>query len=1033
MYVDLQRTHWIRNNVEEAEHIYNAAGEIFNVMKQSSYFKREELNFISTNELDPMSLIMPGNPRTRQPAVAEADESAASKKKKGKKAGGGKSDASSLLVVALKRLLPVGLNLFAGKEQELVQHCKDKFLSNCEEEEILEFCKNQITLPNKYDPSDSLCWQHHLYSTLGSKQVVSAEDMKPEELELLVNRIVSMGKVLFGLHIIDHPSIAGGKGSEPKVVSIQRKRAVIACFRQTSLHSLPKHAAINLFLRTYRDLWLNAENSGQEVIIDHLTMTFEEAEMKKSEPEEEAKPADQLSQLIHMFSQGAIMERAGELPDDDLYMAYADIMARSCGGGGGDEEGGEEEEGEGPTLAEQEIENMKLEFNQGRLAERGVAEMVLNNITASKGVAGDMVDKTLCLGTSILEGGNLDIQTMMLDNLKEKREAGFFISVSGLLASASVLNLDAFERNTKAEGLGVGPDGPAGEKNMHDAEFTTSLLRFLQLTSEGHNNDWQNYLRNQPGNPTIVNLVICIVDYLLRLQESIMDFYWYYSRKELIDPAGQANFFTAIGVASQVFNTITEIIQGPCVGNQQALAMSRLWDAVGGFLFLFAHLQEKLSKNASQVDLLKEILNLQADMVVMLLSMLEGNVLNGTIGKQMVDTLVESTSNVELILNYFKLFLSLPSEEDMDENGDGTITPREMRDRLEATKNYSKEEIDFLLACTEEDHEGKIDYASFKETYYEPSKAIGFNMAVLLTNLSEHMTNDPRLAKFLETAASVLNFFEAFLGRIEIKTADKVERVYFEIDEANIEEWEKPQIRESKNAFFHTCISEGEGERMEQFVDFCEDAIFEMQISTSLSAGDDEVKKEKAAPVMPGDDEPRGIIEPLKENIALGMEHTVTGIKMLSPANISAGIAKVQTMTTLEKVLGLCTVLFYIVYGIGLATLWVNTKVFGTVLHLMRGKAKEEPVKEEEEASVTTKKVKPAEEAEIDPLAVVAAQDPSSAFASSLGVSENLEQIAKEKAEKEELAAQVEAAMVAAEEAKKKKAPVVDRKWEVIS
>ena len=654
-YVDLQRTHWIRNNVEEAEQIYNAAGEIFNIMKESSYFKREELNFISTNEIDPMSLIMPGNPRTRQPVAAENDQSsAAAKKKKGKKAGGGKSDASSLLVVALKRLLPVGLNLFAGKEQELVQHCKDKFLSSCEEEDILEFCKNQITLPNKYDPSDELCWQHHLYSTLGSKSAAAADSMKPEELELLVNRIVSMGKVLYGLHIIDHPSVAGGKGSEPKVVSIQRKRAVIACFRQTSLHSLPKHAAINLFLRTYRDLWLNDENSGQEVIIDHLTMTFEEAEMKKSEPEEEAKPADQLSQLIHMFSQGAIMERSGELPEDELYMAYADIMARSCGGGGDEEGGEEEEEGEGPTLAEQEIENMKLEFNQGRLAERGVAEMVLNNITAAKGVASDMVDKTLCLGISILEGGNLDIQTMMLDNLKDKKESGFFISVSGLLGSASVLNLDAFERNTKAEGLGVGPDGPAGEKNMHDAEFTTSLLRFLQLTSEGHNNDWQNYLRNQPGNPTIVNLVICIVDYLLRLQESIMDFYWYYSRKDLIDPAGQANFFTAIGVASQVFNTITEIIQGPCVGNQQALAMSRLWDAVGGFLFLFAHLQEKLSKNASQVDLLKEILNLQADMVVMLLSMLEGNVLNGTIGKQMVDTLVESTANVEVrfILEY---------------------------------------------------------------------------------------------------------------------------------------------------------------------------------------------------------------------------------------------------------------------------------------------------------------------------------------------------------------------------------------------
>merc|ERR1712203_462787 len=100
------------------------------------------------------------------------------------------------------------------------------------------------------------------------------------------------GKVLYGLHIIDHPPIDALQGAFPKVVSMQRKRAVIACFRQTSLHSLPKHAAINLFLRTYTDLWLNDENSGQEVIIDHLTMTFEKAEMKKSEPEEEAAAAD---------------------------------------------------------------------------------------------------------------------------------------------------------------------------------------------------------------------------------------------------------------------------------------------------------------------------------------------------------------------------------------------------------------------------------------------------------------------------------------------------------------------------------------------------------------------------------------------------------------------------------------------------------------------------------------------------------------------------------------------------------------------
>lgn len=204
---------------------------------------------------------------------------------------------------------------------------------------------------------------------------------------------------------------------------------------------------------------------------------------------------------------------------------------------------------------------------------------------------------------------------------------------------------------------------------------------------------------------------------MLRLQESIMDFYWHYSSKEIIDPAGKANFFKAIGVASQVFNTLTEVIQGPCTLNQQALAHSRLWDAVGGFLFLFSHMQDKLSKHSSQVDLLKELLNLQKDMITMMLSMLEGNVVNGTscpfhapimddphafscffagtIGKQMVDTLVESASNVELILKYFDMFLKLadliesPSFHEIDIKNEGWVIPKEFREKMEQSKNYT--------------------------------------------------------------------------------------------------------------------------------------------------------------------------------------------------------------------------------------------------------------------------------------------------------------------------------------------------------
>jgi ryanodine receptor 2 len=865
-YVDLHKNEWIKNNVSEAEELYNHVGEIFNIISNSAFFKKEETNFVSVNEIDTMALIMPAGASRPRPPTAEAGaggagggKSAGASKKKGKK---GKSkvakDAtgSSLIVAGLKRLLPVGMNLFAGKEQEIVQYCKDRYLQKVPDEEITDFVSNQLTLPGNSDPADELSWQHHLYSTLGNKTQVSAGELKKEALDLLVQRIAAMGKVLYGLHIIDHPPLDALAGAFPKVVSMQRKRAVIACFRQTSLHSLPKHTAINLFLRTYNQLWLEDENNGQEVLIDHLTQTFEDSEASKGGEEEETPAADQLTQLMHTFCQGALVERTEDSTDDELYLYYALVMAKSCGE---EEEEEEEEEGEGPSLQEQEIEKMRLLFNQGRLGDKGAADMVLSQISSCKGINGPMMELTLRLGISLLRGGNLDIQTQMATILKDKKDVGFFSSISALMNSCTVLNLDAFERNTKAEGLGVGPDGPAGEKNMHDAEFTTYLFRFLQLTAEGHNNEWQNYVRTQTGNSQIINLVTNSVDYLLRLQETMMDFYWYYSRKDVIDPAGKAQLSTAIGVASQVLNTLIEGLQGPCVGNQQSLAASRLWDAVSGFLFLFAHMQEKLSRDSSQVDLLSEILGLQNDLITLLLAMQEGATLNGLIGKQMVDTLVESSGNVELILQYFRLFLNLPGEEDI-ESEDGAISPTDLKDKLDSSKNYTKDEIDFLLQCCEgnQNVEGNIEYADFLETYLEPAKEIGFNIAVLLTNLSEHMPNDSRLAKFLESAGTVLEYFEASLGRLEIKTADKVERVYFQIDENNIEQWEKPQIKESKKTFFYNTITgDGDKEKMEVFVDFCEDAIFEMQMAESLMSAEDEGGKKEKELSIPSDDEPR--------------------------------------------------------------------------------------------------------------------------------------------------------------------------------
>ena len=58
--------------------------------------------------------------------------------------------------------------------------------------------------------------------------------------------------------------------------------------------------------------------------------------------------------------------------------------------------------------------------------------------------------------------------------------------------------------------------------------------------------------------------------------------------------------------------------------NQDTLAQSRLWDAVSGFIHVFAVLQRKLYKDTSQLELLRELLGLQEEMFILLLSMLEG-------------------------------------------------------------------------------------------------------------------------------------------------------------------------------------------------------------------------------------------------------------------------------------------------------------------------------------------------------------------------------------------------------------------------
>ncbi|XP_034436295.1 ryanodine receptor 3 isoform X5 [Hippoglossus hippoglossus] len=933
-YVDINRSRWLKEPDAYSTELFRMVAEIFILWCKSHNFKREEQNYVVQNEINNLGFLT-------EEGKSKMSKSGGDQERKHKRRRGEYySIQTSLIVAALKKMLPIGLNMCTPGDQELISLAKIRYSLRDTDDEVKEHLRQNLHLQDKSD-DPAVQWQLDLYKDV----VVKGEG--PADPEHAVVRVQSISAAVFHLEQVEQP-LRNKKCVWQKLLSKQRKRAVVACFRMAPLYNLPRHRAINFFIPAYQRLWIEAEEySFEEKLVQDLAvstglalpsprvpcvpcvpcvgtplpvlsaecffssapvepwdharvgtspkaprgprsrrakpfkqrsvrgqrlhdqlkrhrassgahssrkagfafLTAVKTPMKIVEEEEEevaeVQP-DPLHQLILHFSHNALTERS-YLEQDPLYIAYADMMAKSCA----EDEEEEEEEGKEKTFEEKEMEKQKILYQQARLHARGAAEMVLQMISASKGRLGPMVTCTLKLGISILNGGNVQVQQKMLDYLKEKRDAGFFKSLSGLMQSCSVLDLNAFERQNKAEGLGMVTDEGSnhtdrGSKVLQNDDFTKDLFRFLQLLCEGHNGDFQNFLRTQTGNTTTVNIIISTVDYLLRLQESISDFYWYYSGKEVIEETGKVNFSKALFVAKQIFNSLTEYIQGPCIGNQQSLAHSRLWDAVVGFLHVFANMQMKLSQDASQIELLKELMDLQKDMVIMLLSLLEGNVVNGTIGKQMVDTLMESSSNVEMILKFFDMFLKLKdlttSENfrEYDPECKGIISKKDFQRSMETQKQYSQSEIDFLLSCAEADENDMFNYKEFVERFHEPAKDIGFNVAVLLTNLSEHMPHDSRLATFLDLAESVLSYFEPYLGRIEIMgSAKRIERVYFEISESSREQWEKPQVKESKREFIFAVVNEGtESEKMEMFVNFCEDTIFEMQLASQISEPD---------------------------------------------------------------------------------------------------------------------------------------------------------------------------------------------------
>ncbi|KAL5105243.1 Ryanodine receptor 2 [Taenia crassiceps] len=1028
-FVDRYRTEWLKQPTVETDRLFSAVANLFLIWNGSPNFKREEETFVGIHELDTLALIMP----TAERGTISTDVAPRALSHYHTKSGKGpKKGFTSLMVASIKRLLPIGLCVLGGRQQELVQRAKRMFLKHEVEIDIVEYLR--YALDKEDDPETKTHrWQKLLYRKIDRMIALTGchDALGVPTKEEVINRIMTLAKVMHALYLVSHvaPTILN-RGAWKKLVSTQRKRAVMACFRMQPFYALPRHRAINHFLMAYHDGWLSHEQSLGVQLIEEITGASLEEKIQSGANAPVPTPIAGMAHSSHSGDAGsgladaaspnsssggggsgdnesmsiiarAIIETSmysdssdednisllggsgsdgggggnggapiassstpatneqgedstapteggghsvfatdycatpdplrqlltalcrtamDQAPDDPLYLAFARIMAKSCsgkdeddesggssGGGGGEEGSAEAGEEEGLTSQEQEEQKQRLLFEQNRLSDRGAAEMVLLELAASKGEATPVATASVELGIAILLEGNVSVQNRMLAYLAEKRLTGFFTSLAGLMQNCSVLDLDTFERCRKAEGLAVGLSDMEGITNLYDADFTCKIFRLLQLMCEGHNSAFQDYLRTQSSNTTSVNLIISTVDYLLRLQESIMDFYWHFSNKPVIDESGRTNFIKAIKIGKQLFRTLTEYIQGPCQGNQHALANSRLWDAISGFFYLFAHMQDKLSKDPEQLDLLHEFLNLQTEMMIMLLSMLEGNVVNGSIGRQMVDTLAESSANVELTLTFFDIFLRMKEITNSDAflafdvNKDGWISHREFRTALEQQKSLNEEEITYIMGCVDANLDGKIDFQEFTERFYNPARDIGFNVALLLTNLSEHIPGDIRLERLLQKAKGMLEMFDPLLGRIEITNKEgRIERVYFEVRQENIDQWEKPQIKESKRTFLHSVVGEsGDKEKLECFVNFAEDTIFEMQHAQGISGDDENLQISRVVAV-------RNLLEATRLSSAFAFLGTL--ISFLSPHQLWkcwCGLRQMSFVDVITDILGL--------------------------------------------------------------------------------------------------------------------------------
>ena len=147
----------------------------------------------------------------------------------------------------------------------------------------------------------------------------------------------------------------------------------------------------------------------------------------------------------------------------------------------------------------------------------------------------------LLVGLLFKEGGNQEAQKLMFEHLSLSGAFLFFKQAESILEE-----LAAWHEWQGDVVLEEGQEPELPDKNL--------IMRMLQLMSEGHYEDNQNLMREQPNSDESVNLLDPMVTYLKALSHH------------------PCRTSTTAGI--RLGALIVEVLQKPCVGNQEHLALN---------------------------------------------------------------------------------------------------------------------------------------------------------------------------------------------------------------------------------------------------------------------------------------------------------------------------------------------------------------------------------------------------------------------------------------------------------------------------